>query len=93
MTIKSPEVSVVVPLLNEQDNISPLYEQITQTLTEGHNYEIIFIDDGSIDESFNILSRFQKADDKVRVIRFRKNFGQTAAMGSMRDSVVELVPT
>ena len=82
MDKKGPEVSVVVPLLNEQDNISPLYEQITQTLTEGHNYEIIFVDDGSSDDSFNILSRFQKADDKVRVIRFRKNFGQTAAMAA-----------
>jgi glycosyltransferase involved in cell wall biosynthesis len=82
MDKKGPEVSVVVPLLNEQDNISPLYEQITQTLTDGHNYEIIFVDDGSTDESFNILSRFQKDDDKVRVIRFRKNFGQTAAMAA-----------
>jgi glycosyltransferase involved in cell wall biosynthesis len=82
MDKKGPEVSVVVPLLNEQDNISPLYEQITQTLTDGHNYEIIFVDDGSTDESFNILSRFQKADDKVRVIRFRKNFGQTAALAA-----------
>jgi glycosyltransferase involved in cell wall biosynthesis len=82
MDNKGPEVSVVVPLLNEQDNISPLYEQITQTLTDGHNYEIIFVDDGSTDESFNILSRFQKADDKVRGIRFRKNFGQTAAMAA-----------
>jgi glycosyltransferase involved in cell wall biosynthesis len=77
-----PEVTVVVPLLNEQDNISPLYEQITQTLTDGHNYEIIFIDDGSTDDSFNILSRLQKADNKVRVIRFRKNFGQTAALAA-----------
>jgi glycosyltransferase involved in cell wall biosynthesis len=82
MDKKGPEVSVVVPLLNEQDNISPLYEQITQTLTDGHNYEIIFVDDGSTDDSFDILSRFQKADDKVRVIRFRKNFGQTAALAA-----------
>ncbi|MGB2807990.1 MAG: glycosyltransferase family 2 protein [Sedimentisphaerales bacterium] len=82
MDKKSPEVSIVVPLLNEQDNIGPLYEQITQTLTDEYNYEVIFVDDGSTDESFNILSRFQKADDKVRVIRFRKNFGQTAALAA-----------
>jgi len=82
MDRNSPEVSVVVPLLNEQDNISPLYEQITQTLTEEHNYEIIFIDDGSSDNSFTILSELQKADNKVRVIRFRKNFGQTAALAA-----------
>jgi len=76
-------------VLNEQDNIRPLYEQITQTLTPrqqqagaGHNYEIIFIDDGSSDNSFAVLSQLQKADNKLRVIRFRKNFGQTAALSA-----------
>jgi glycosyltransferase involved in cell wall biosynthesis len=78
----SPDISVVVPLLNEQDNIGPLYEQITQTLSENYNYEIIFIDDGSSDNSFTILSELQKTDNKVRVIRFRKNFGQTAALAA-----------
>ena len=82
MEKNSPEVSVVVPLLNEQDNISPLYEQITQTLTGKYNYEIIFVDDGSTDDSFTILSKLQKADNKMRVIRFRKNFGQTAALAA-----------
>ncbi|MBW8040472.1 MAG: glycosyltransferase family 2 protein [Planctomycetes bacterium] len=82
MDKKSPEVSVVVPLLNEQDNITPLYEQITQTLTGKYNYETIFVDDGSSDNSFNILSELQKSDNKVRVIRFRKNFGQTAALAA-----------
>jgi glycosyltransferase involved in cell wall biosynthesis len=82
MDRKSPEVSVVVPLLNEQDNIKPLYEQITQTLTDKYDHEIIFVDDGSTDDSFTILSELQKADSKVRVIRFRKNFGQTAALAA-----------
>ena len=88
------EVSVVVPLLNEQENIGPLYEQITQSLTpasaganlsprtRGYNYEIIFVDDGSTDNSFAILTRLQKADSKLRIIRFRKNFGQTAALSA-----------
>ena len=70
MTKQSPEVSVVVPLLNEQDNINPLYEQLTQTLSGKFNYEIIFVDDGSDDDSFNVLSRLQKADSKIRVICF-----------------------
>jgi glycosyltransferase involved in cell wall biosynthesis len=82
MDTKSPEVSVVVPLLNEQDNIGPLYEQITQTLTDKYDYEIIFVDDGSSDNSFAILARLQKADAAMRVIRFRRNFGQTAALGA-----------
>jgi len=82
MDNKSPEVSVVVPLLNEQDNLNPLYEQITDTLTDKYNYEIIFVNDGSTDNSPAILSQLQKADNKVRVIHFRKNFGQTAALSA-----------
>ncbi|MHC4425346.1 MAG: glycosyltransferase family 2 protein [Planctomycetota bacterium] len=79
---QSPEVSVVVPLLNEQDNIGPLHEQISQTLADEHSYEIIFVDDGSTDDSFTVLAGLQEADAKVRVIRFRKNFGQTAALSA-----------
>lgn len=82
MNKTGPEVSVVVPLLNEQDNIQPLYEQITHALGNKYRYEIIFIDDGSSDNSFSVLNRLQKADAKVRVIRFRKNFGQTAALSA-----------
>jgi glycosyltransferase involved in cell wall biosynthesis len=76
------EVSVVVPLLNEQDNIKALYEQITQTLAGKYEYEVIFVDDGSTDNGFTILTGLQKADARVRVIRFRKNFGQTAALSA-----------
>ena len=84
----------MVPLLNEQDNIGPLYEQITQTLTDvsflrsraaakdEYDYEIIFVDDGSSDNSFNVLAELQKTDARIRVICFRKNFGQTAALSA-----------
>ena len=82
MDRQNAEVSVVVPLLNEQDNIKPIYEQITQTLTDKYNYEIIFVDDGSSDNSFIVLTQLQKADTRLRVIRFRKNFGQTAALSA-----------
>ena len=82
MDSKSPQVSIVAPLLNEQGNIGPLYEQITQALADNYSYEIIFVDDGSNDNSFDVLTRLQKADAKVRVIRFRKNFGQTAALSA-----------
>jgi len=82
MCSQSPEVSVVAPLLDEQDNIGPLYEQITQALAGKYNYEIIFVDDGSSDNSFTILTQLQKADTRLRVIRFRKNFGQTAALSA-----------
>jgi glycosyltransferase involved in cell wall biosynthesis len=82
MSGQSAEVSVVVPVLNEQDNIRPLYDQLTQALSNKYKYELVFIDDGSTDASFRILSELHKADDKVKVIRFRKNFGQTAALSA-----------
>jgi len=82
MTVDGCEVSVVVPLLNEQENIEPLYNEIKQVLSDRYSHEIIFVDDGSTDESFNILSRLHRSDRNVRVIRFRKNFGQTSAMSA-----------
>jgi len=82
MDSQNPKISVAVPVLNEQDNIKPLYEQITQALTDKYEYEIIFVDDGSSDNSFTVLTELQKADTRVRVIRFRKNFGQTAALSA-----------
>ncbi len=82
MDKQSPKVSIVVPLMDEQDNIGPLYEQITQTLADKYDYEIIFIDDGSSDNSFNVLADLHKQDVKIIVVRFRKNFGQTAALSA-----------
>jgi len=82
MAEQSPEVSVVVPLLNEQDNIGPLYKQIKKSLADQYDYEIIFVDDGSSDDSFAILAGLQKTDTGVKVICFRKNFGQTAALSA-----------
>jgi len=76
------ELSVVVPLLDEQDNLRPLYEQIRNAVEGRYEYEIIFIDDGSTDESFNILKGFHESDPRVRVLRFRRNFGQTAALSA-----------
>jgi len=77
-----PALSVVVPLLDEQDNLRPLYQQIKQALEGRYSYEMIFIDDGSTDASFSILKELHDSDPTVRVIRFRKNFGQTAALSA-----------
>jgi len=82
MDISSPRVSVVVPVFNEQDNINPLYDQITDALTDKYNYELIFVEDGSADNSFTVLSNLQKSDSIVRIIRFSRNFGQTAALSA-----------
>lgn len=79
---KRLDVSIVVPLLNEQANIEPLCQQITQALDGRYDYEVIFVDDGSTDGSFAVLARLQKADARLRVIRFRRNFGQTAALAA-----------
>jgi glycosyltransferase involved in cell wall biosynthesis len=79
---KRPHLSVVVPLLDEQDNLPALHEQIRKALDGRYDYEVIFIDDGSTDGSFRILQGLHDGDPRVRVIRFRRNFGQTAALSA-----------
>ena len=78
-----PELSVVVPMRNESPNVDKLYRDLTASLTSfGRSYEIVAIDDGSTDDTFALLARLQAADPRVRVIRFRRNFGQTAAFAA-----------
>jgi glycosyltransferase involved in cell wall biosynthesis len=79
----TPELSVVVPLHNEALNLEPLYREFVETLERwGRPFELILVDDGSTDGSFEILERLQKADPRVTVIQFRRNFGQTAAFAA-----------
>lgn len=75
------QISVVVPLYNEQENIPPLYVKLAEALAAvGEPYELIFVDDGSRDQSFKVLAQIQEHDGRVHVIRLRRNFGQTAAL-------------
>lgn len=77
------ELSVVIPIYNEAPSIEELYRELTERLTAwGHSYEILMVDDGSSDESFPILARLQRMDPRLRVVRFRRNFGQTAAFSA-----------
>lgn len=77
------EISVVVPVFDEEENLPTLYRELTDVLQRyGRSYELLFVDDGSTDGSFAVLSSFHHADDRVQVIRFRKNFGQTAALAA-----------
>ena len=76
------ELSIVVPVFNEQGSLKELYEEILQAISGKYDSEIIFVDDGSTDNSLNILTELQQGDDRVRVIRFRSNFGQTAALSA-----------
>jgi glycosyltransferase involved in cell wall biosynthesis len=77
------ELSVVIPIRNEAESLAELYRELTATLEAwGGSYEIIAIDDGSTDGTFEILSRLHAQDSRLRVIRFRRNFGQTAAFAA-----------
>lgn len=73
------KLSFVIPALNEEDSLEQLYEEII-TNSSPHDYEIIFIDDGSTDKTFCIMTQLSERDSKVKVIKFRKNFGKAYAL-------------
>ncbi len=76
-------ISVIVPLLNEEKNISILYDELIAALTPlRYQFEIIFVDDGSTDGSFALLTQIQQKNPNVIVIGLRRNFGQTAALAA-----------
>src|SRR5206468_7038252 len=75
--IEMLDLSVVIPIRNEAPSLEELHRELTDTLGAwGRTYEIIIVDDGSSDESFPTLARLQGSDAHLRVIRFRRNFGQ-----------------
>src|SRR4051794_6717630 len=81
-------LSVVVPIKDERDNLRPLHERLRQALDplcsgaapRLQSYEIVFIDDGSGDGSFPVLEALAASDSRVKVVRLRRNFGQTPAL-------------
>jgi glycosyltransferase involved in cell wall biosynthesis len=78
-----PHLSVVVPVYNEEESIPHLYRRLTVELESlGLPYEIIAVDDGSRDRSFDLLRDLAQRDRRLRVVRFRRNFGQTAAFSA-----------
>ena len=78
-----PALSIIVPIYNEEESIPHLYQRLTAALEKlGKPYEIIAADDGSRDQSFGLLSEIAARDQRWRVVRFRRNFGQTAAFSA-----------
>ncbi|RPI20352.1 MAG: glycosyltransferase [Acidobacteria bacterium] len=77
------KVSVIIPLYNEKDSLPLLYEELGQALESyTSDYELIFVDDGSTDGSFQVLRDFQTRDARIRVVRLRRNFGKSAALSA-----------
>jgi glycosyltransferase involved in cell wall biosynthesis len=83
------DLSIVVPVHDEEDNVAPLHEALSKALRAlGRSYEIIVVDDGSRDDTYQRLARLADADDAFKVIKLRRNFGQTAAMAAGFDYAV-----
>ena len=82
------DISVVIPLLNEEESLTELYDWIADIMQSNHfSYEIIFIDDGSTDDSWNIIKKLSKRDSNVKGIQFLKNFGKSQALHAGFDKV------
>ena len=75
-----PSISIIVPVLNEEGSLDRFYNETTKSLNEYSNWEIIFIDDGSDDESYNIMRKLADEDNRVSIIQFFKNFGKADAL-------------
>src|SRR5262245_14958972 len=76
-------LSIVIPVHNEEPSILPLYDRLSAVLESlGRKYEILFVDDASTDRSFELLANLVETDANLKVIRLRRNFGQTAALSA-----------
>jgi glycosyltransferase involved in cell wall biosynthesis len=79
----TPSLSVVIPVFNEQDNLLIFHQELKDALANvTGGWEILYVDDGSSDKSYQVLQTIAMKDDTVTVVSFRRNFGQTLAMGA-----------
>ena len=75
------EISIVIPLLNESESLLPLHDWIHKSLKKGeYRFEILFVDDGSTDNSWNVIKSLAQQHDHTHGIRFSKNFGKSQAL-------------
>lgn len=83
----APELSLFLPVLDEEENLRPMHAKISEALSNlGKTAEVIYVDDGSTDKSLQILREIAAADSRVRVVSLRRNYGQTAAMSAGIDA-------
>ncbi|MFH0829144.1 MAG: glycosyltransferase family 2 protein [Candidatus Kerfeldbacteria bacterium] len=75
-----PHISVVVPYLNEEESLNELYQKLIASLEPLGAFEIVFVDDGSTDRSYEIVRELFKKDHRVRAVKFRRNLGKSAAL-------------
>ena len=81
------DISVIVPLYNEEESVTPLYDAIVSALAPLNlSYEILFVDDGSKDNTVQIASKLSEQDSNLRIVKFRRNYGQTPAMAAGIDN-------
>jgi glycosyltransferase involved in cell wall biosynthesis len=79
----TPDVSIVVPLFNEEDSVRPMHAAIVQAVEPlGVSFEIVFVDDGSSDATARLVDEIARADPRVVLVKFRRNYGQTPAMAA-----------
>lgn len=82
-TKSAVDLSIVIPIYNERESIGKLYENLNEALSKMNlKYEVLLIDDGSIDGTFNELLKIHRKNRLFKIIRFRKNFGQTSAISA-----------
>jgi glycosyltransferase involved in cell wall biosynthesis len=88
----SAMLSIVIPIHNEEPSILPLYDRLTSVLESLQKpYEILFVDDASTDRSFDLLANLVETDMRLKVIRLRRNFGQTAALSAGFDEAQTVI--
>ncbi|MFA6450303.1 MAG: glycosyltransferase family 2 protein [bacterium] len=77
------EISIIVPVFNEEGNLREFHRELSEVISGlGKKYEVVYIDDGSVDQSRNILKEIAKSDPRAKVILFTRNFGQTSAISA-----------